>query len=179
MGLELTEDDAGQWHVTVVNLDRSPPHPTTMSAAPDSVASVLQLGDIDRRVRVRWVVDDLTTTATALAEAGVNLRYGMCLSLAQRALDAYDGVITESKPAEPVDLATLFHQVQQRIQASRHAAQLTLLTELDSASALAAADMTAAGIPWDANRYRSIIADNLGAPVDSVQIGRASCRERV
>lgn len=166
LGLELTEDDAGRWNVTVVNLDTLP-HPIRMSATLNSTAEVLQLGEMDGSVRVRWVADDLTSTATALAQAGVNLRYGMCLSLAQRALDASDGVLPESVPTEPVDLATRFRQVQQRIQTSRHAAQLTLLTELDSASALAAADMTAAGIPWDVHRYRSIITDTLGTPTDS------------
>ncbi|MGO1053070.1 DNA polymerase [Crossiella sp. CA198] len=158
LGLELS-GRPGAWHF------RIEPFNGTMAVLVAEVDEhgLRQLGPMDRTQRIRWVAADLSTTATALAKAGVHLRLGYCLTLAQRAVDGYHRV-ESTPPSDRAGLSERYQQIQADIGATAHGSALDRLIDVDSASALAAAELNAAGLPWDAERHREVLADLLGQP---------------
>ncbi|GAA2842906.1 DNA polymerase [Crossiella cryophila] len=156
LGLELS-GWPGAWHVRVE------PFSGTMAVLVAEVDEhgLRQLGWLDRTQRIRWVATDLGTVAIALAKVGVQLRLGYCLTLAQRAVDGYHRA-EFTPPSDRAGLSERYRQIQADIGATSHGSALERLIELDSANALAAAELNVAGLPWDTGRHREVLTGLLG-----------------
>lgn len=66
-------------------------------------------------------------------------------------------------PSALGDVATEWRRQRAAVSASPHATRLRVLTAAESAGALVAAEMTAAGVPWDAGEHDRILTETLGA----------------
>ncbi|MCK2240659.1 MULTISPECIES: DNA polymerase [unclassified Crossiella] len=160
LGLDVSGlAEAGQ--IRVVPMDR---------ASPVLVADVTdidprELDALDSSRRIRWVAADLMATAATLARAGVRLRRGYCVTSARRLVDGYHR--TDSGQLNGGDLSEDYRQAQLDLRATTHASALDRLVDIDSANALAAVDLNADGIPWDAARHHEVLAALLGEPTES------------
>ena len=138
---------------------------------------------------VRWVWDDTTRWYPALLEAGV--RVARCTDLrlthallrrspfADRALllapaspgwaalqpvTAVDpGLFPLDDPADHLDPLAEHGRQQAVLAASAQRRRLELLLAAESSGALAAAEMTSAGLPWRADVHERLLTDLLGA----------------
>ncbi len=76
---------------------------------------------------------------------------------------AQAGAVRPSDPGERLDAVITAHAAQLRgIAADQHPARFALLVTAESAGALAAAEMTAAGLPWRADVHDALLAEQLG-----------------
>ncbi|MBP2471153.1 DNA polymerase-1 [Crossiella equi] len=120
-----------------------------------------ELAGLDQDRRIRWVAEDLTATATALARNGVHLRNGFCATLAAKVLTGYHRI---SDAAPVSDLPERYHNLMWALATSGHTVGLHRLVELDSAAALTAGDLNASGLPWSADEHERILNAELGVP---------------
>ncbi|MCK2240915.1 MULTISPECIES: hypothetical protein [unclassified Crossiella] len=138
--------------ITITALDPSMPEPKTITVAGASTAALDLLA---RSRRIRWVAADLVTSATALAADGVQLRQAMCLLLTERMLDAYHGMVPDT--SQTTLLPQRYTLAYQRLREIEEAEGVMLLTRLDSANALLAAEMNAGGIGWNTAVHRQLL----------------------
>ena len=163
--------------------ERSPGEPVRREPAPREPV---------RREPVRWVWADTSTVYPSLLRAGVRVDRCHDVALTGALLQARDGpsagaASVASRPAGPAPgaggQATLFgpaepgfddarealtalvavHTEQmRRIAADAHPARLGLLAAAESAGGLAAAEMSARGMPWRADVHDALLAGLLG-----------------
>jgi DNA polymerase-1 len=163
--------------------DGSPPQVTRL-ASPDLAAFVLER----EAAPVRWVWNDTTRWYPALLQAGVrvercaDLRLSHALlrrspfvdqsSLAGDDTAGWDSLepVTEvlpalfplDDPADRLDPAAEFDRQRAALAASTERARLALLLAAESSGALAAAEMTFAGLPWRADVHERLLTELLG-----------------
>ncbi|WHT23565.1 DNA polymerase [Crossiella sp. CA-258035] len=122
------------------------------------------LNRMARVKNIRWVAEDLTGVAQVLAKSGVRLRLGLCLGLAERALDAFSCTVADPSMAVAKPPAERFLVVKQRISDSGWTLPLIRLVNQDSANALLAGELNAHGIPWNGEEYRRLMIKLLHKP---------------
>ncbi|MCO1580453.1 hypothetical protein M8C13_32335 [Crossiella sp. SN42] len=160
LGLHASRQ-AGRLEIVITALDPNMPGPTSIAVTSPSSAALSVLAGARR---IRWVATDLVATATVLAEEGLRLRNAMCLSLTERALDAYHGVIPEAAPATGVPLSHRYSSVCGRFESADDGPGVESLVRLDSVNALLAAEMNAAGIGWDSAGHERLLGELLHKP---------------
>lgn len=156
--------------------------------AADGVRDILD-GPVDAGVQTRWVWADTAASYPAMLAAGERVARAWDVRLARRILrhsplsagsvpwrvsdrwdrapSAPDGGETlfafDDVPAFGADDVETEWRVQQAvIAASRDPGRLTLLITAESAGALVAAEMHAAGLPWHRATHERILVDALG-----------------
>ena len=154
----------------------------------DDLPSVVRAREADPETAPRWVWDDTARWYPPLLAAGVRVARCHDLRLVRRILrraPAVDGRLLEGDDADRWDLLgpavatepTLFgaddtsehlradvEDERQRaaVAASSDAVRLGLLVAAESAGALAAAEMTHAGVPWRVDVHERLLTDLLG-----------------
>ncbi|MDH2442359.1 bifunctional 3'-5' exonuclease/DNA polymerase [Amnibacterium sp. CER49] len=154
------------------------------AALPERVAGLEAAG-------VRWVWDTAAVYPALLA-AGVRVERAHDVRLARAILrgttvplpayanlprdgwdepsaDPADGLFALDRAAADVSAADEHRRQQQVVAASPRPGALRLLLRAESAGALAAAEMSAAGLPWRADEHERILAGLLGPRVPSGQ----------
>lgn len=152
----------------------------------DHAAFAAAVARRERADAPRWVFDDTAATYPALLDAGVRVRRCHDLRLTDALLRAYGGEhvpvtapehavstqpgLFDAEPAPPdpaADLAAAAgaHAAQLRdVAATGQPRRFELLVAAESAGALAAVEMTAAGIPWDVATHDAVLTELLGDP---------------
>ncbi|MCK2240975.1 MULTISPECIES: DNA polymerase [unclassified Crossiella] len=152
LGLETVRTN-GELRLTITPLspELTPAQPVTELVQGRGIPAV-----IDQTPNVRWVAYDLLATSAHLTEAKIELREGLCLHLAEQALDAFDDVAPTDAAANGT-FAERYDRVRQRISSAEAVCPIGTLIELDSAGALVASGINVHGVPWDEATYRRLM----------------------
>jgi DNA polymerase-1 len=161
----------------------SPPQETRLPA-PDLAAFVRER----EAAPVRWVWNDTTRWYPALLQAGVRVERCADLRLSHALLrrspfvdqslltggdtagwdtlhpvtEALPALFPLDDPADRLDPAAEFDRQRAALTASTERTRLALLLAAESSGALAAAEMTFAGLPWRADVHERLLTDLLG-----------------
>jgi DNA polymerase-1 len=164
--------------------DDGAPSRVTRLAAPDVPAFVLER----EATPVRWVWNDTTRWYPALLQAGVRVERCADLRLSHAVLrrspfvdqavlvgddtagwdslqpvtEAVPGLFPLDDPADRLDPAAELDRQAAALAASPERGRLALLLAAESSGALAAAEMTFAGLPWRADVHERLLTDLLG-----------------
>ncbi|MGW9114664.1 bifunctional 3'-5' exonuclease/DNA polymerase [Microbacterium sp. NPDC055683] len=160
---------------------------TTMLSAASLAAWI---AEVERRDHPRWVWSDTTTWYPRLLAEGVRVERCHDLRLARRILrlaaprattwddapewdraastaepraaDALFEWETQADPLDGPDDVAAEHERQRAALDASPDGRLRLLVAAESAGALVACEMRAAGLPWDVARHEAILVDTLG-----------------